>query len=120
MIELLDNLPENTVAFTTSGKVTGDDYETVLIPALEAKLKDFDKVRLLYQLGEEFAGFEAEAMWDDALVGMKHLVQFEKIAVVSDVTWVVKATKSFAFMMPCEVKVFGNSELPAAKAWIAQ
>ena len=120
MIELMQDVPENVVALTAKGKVTGDDYENVIIPAIEARLKDYDKIRLLYQIGPEYTGYEAEAMWDDAKVGMKHLTHFEKIAVVTDDTWMIRATKAFGFMIPGEVRLFSNAELAEAKTWISQ
>ena len=57
-------------------------------------------------------------MWDDAVIGMHHLMAFEKIAVVSDVDWVGNAIRLFGFAMPCPVNVFTLDELDAAKAWI--
>ena len=119
MIELMQDVPKNVVAFSAKGKVTGDDYENVIIPAVESKLKDYDKIRLLYQIGPEYTGYEAEAMWDDAKVGMKHLTHFEKIAIVTDDKWMIRAVKAFGFMIPGEVQLFGNDQLDEAKAWIA-
>ena len=120
MIELLQDLPDNVLALEASSKVTGDDYEKVIIPAVEARFEQFDKIRFLYHLGPDFTGFDAEAMWDDAKVGLKHLTHFEKIAVVTDVDWITRATKTFGFMMPGEVKVFTNAQLAEAKTWVSQ
>jgi len=103
-----------------NGKVTGEDYDNVLIPAVEEKLERHKKIRVLYHLGENFSGFTAEAMWDDAKVGIKHISAFEKIAVVSDVDWIIAAVKVFAFVIPCPVKVFNNNKFSMAKAWIAE
>jgi hypothetical protein len=47
MITLLSHLPDNTVGVAASGRVNATDYETVLIPAIEAALKKHEKVRLL-------------------------------------------------------------------------
>jgi hypothetical protein len=120
MLEAIQPTADNVVALRATGKVTGDDYETVLIPLIEAKLAAHDKIRMLYQLGPEFTGYEAEAMWDDAKVGLKHLTHFEKIAVVTDVEWVVRLVKAAGFLIPGEVRLFANNELTAAQAWIAQ
>ena len=35
MLEPISGLPDNALGFTTKGKVTSEDYETVLIPAVE-------------------------------------------------------------------------------------
>jgi hypothetical protein len=120
MIEIISDMPENVVAVTVSGKVTGEDYDKVLIPTLEEKLKKHKKIRLLYHLGIDFSGFTAEAMWDDAKVGIRRLTAFEKIAVVSDVDWIVGAVKVFGFIIPCPVRIFGNEGLHEAKAWVSK
>ena len=96
MIELIRELPENVLAAKAVGKVTAEDYETVLIPEVETRLKDHNKLSLLYVLGDEFAGFEAGAMWEDTKVGLMHLTAWERIAVVSDSQWVRGAVKAFA------------------------
>ncbi len=120
MIEIMQDMPENVVAVSASGKVTGEDYDNVLIPEIEGRLKKHEKIRVLYKLGPDFTGFTAGAMWDDAKIGIKHLTAYEKIAVVSDVGWVVNAMKFFSFIMPCPVKTFGNDELQEAKSWISE
>lgn len=119
MLELLLNLPDNTVGITASGQVDANDYETVLIPAVEAALKQHEKVRLLYELGSDFTGFTPGAMWDDMKLGIGHLRAWERIAVVTDVNWVANAIRMFGFAMPCPVKVFSSKDRAEAEEWIA-
>ena len=120
MIELIQDLPDDVIGFNATGKVTGDDYEDVLIPAMEAVLEKQDKVRALALFGPEFDGYEAEAMWDDAKVGMKHYTGWEKIAIVTDVEWMTRSVKVFGFLVPGEIKLFGNDQLDEAKAWVVE
>ena len=62
MIEPLPDLPDRVLGYEASGEVTARDYETVLIPAIEAMIKQHGTVRLLYQIGPTFSGFTAGAM----------------------------------------------------------
>jgi hypothetical protein len=119
MLEIVEDMPGNILAIKASGEVTAEDYETVMVPAVEGKLKKFDKVRMLYEIGPEMSGFSAGAMWQDTKVGMSHLFSFEKIAVVTDHAWLANAVRAFGFMVPCPVKVFSNEEQDAAKSWIS-
>ncbi|NJN84699.1 MAG: STAS/SEC14 domain-containing protein [Caldilineaceae bacterium] len=118
MIQTIPTGSDKALAFSLTGKVTDDDYEDVLIPAVEAAVARHDKLCLLYQLGPEFDDYEAEAMWDDAKVGMKHLTDFEKIAFVTDHKWMARTVKAFGFLMPGEVKLYSNDEFDAAMTWI--
>ncbi len=119
MMELLTNLPDNTIGVAASGHVSATDYETVLVPAVEAALKRHDKVRLLYALGADFTGFTPGAMWDDMKLGLAHFRAWERVAFVTDVGWVANAISMFRFVMPCPVRVFPAKDRAAAEAWIA-
>lgn len=119
MIERIPNLPGQVVGVVASGQVTASDYETVVIPAIESALETYGRVRILYQLGPAVTGFTSGAMWDDMKLGMAHLKSWERIAVVTDLDWVAGAMRIFRFVMPCPVKVFGNSEFADAARWIA-
>ncbi|MGH8688485.1 MAG: STAS/SEC14 domain-containing protein [Burkholderiales bacterium] len=119
MLTLLKDLPDNTVGVSASGQVTAEDYETVLIPAVEAALGRHGKVRFLYELGAEFKGFAANAMWQDMKVGFAHFRKWEKVAVVTDVGWVAHAVGLFQFVMPCPVKAFSLKDAAEARAWIS-
>ncbi len=118
MIEVLPDYPDNVLAITASNNVTGKDYESVIIPAIEAKVEAHGKIRLLYHLGRDFTGFDAAAMWEDATTGLKHFTDFEKIAFVSDVDWINHTVSAFGFMIPCPVKVFSGRQLSEAGDWI--
>ena len=118
MIKLLPNLPSKVVGLAASGRVTADDYESVVFPAIESKVKEHAKIRILYQIGPELSGFTAGAMWDDAKVGFAHLNAWEKIAVVTDVDWIRAAVGIFRFVIPCPVKMFSNSQFAEAREWI--
>ena len=121
MIELIPDLPgspKNLVAFTAKGEVTGDDYEKVLIPAIEQRLEHSDKIRMLYVLGEEFTGYSGGAMWEDAKVGMFNLFSFERIAVVTDDDTYGRMIKAFGFLVPGKARVFDLDDFDDALEWI--
>jgi hypothetical protein len=119
MIEINVGTPENLVIAIAHGKVTAADYDNTLIPAIEAKLKTQKKVRLLYELDNDFAGFTAGALWDDAKLGLSHLTAFEAVAIVTDVHWIADAAKLFAFFLRCPVKVFASDKRIDAEEWVA-
>jgi SpoIIAA-like len=118
MIELMPGLPENVLGLSAKGEVTGDDYERTLIPAVNERTKRHGKIRLLYHLGPAFTGYTASAMWDDAKLGVTHLFDFERIAVVTDVEWCRVAVRLFAPLIPCPVRLFRNAELATAEDWV--
>lgn len=120
MMQFIPGLPEYVLAVQGTGTVTDEDYKKVLIPAAEAKIHKFGKVSCLYHLGPGFEGFEAKAMWDDAMVGLKHRKNWDKIAIVTDADWVRHAVNMLSFMVAGPISVFPNADLAKAKAWVAE
>jgi hypothetical protein len=118
MLELLDDLPDNVIGVRAVGEVEDDDYEDVLVPAIEDRLERHDKVRLLYVLGEEFTGYEAGAMWEDTKLGVKTFGSYDRMAIVTDATWVRRSVKAFGWLIPGEVRVFHIDGLDAARSWV--
>ena len=107
------------LGISVAGVISARDYAETIVPAIEAKLARYPKLRLLYRIGPEFEAFTPGAVWSDALVGVKHLTGFSRVAVVSDVGWIRHAVRAFAPLMPAEVHVFGDDALAEAKAWVA-
>jgi len=112
-------LPDNVVGVNLSGTITGEDYDTVLIPAIKDKLKKYKKIRMLFQGSRDFSHLTLDADLEDAKVTW-HMFEFEKVTVVSDIHWMNDSVKLFRFLMPMPVKIFSNDELDKAKAWVSE
>jgi hypothetical protein len=120
MLKLIEGLPVNVLGFTAEGKITGKDYENVLIPAIEEKLRTNNKINMLYELGNTFDGFSLGAMLDDAKIGIKHLTVWYKIAIVSDHEMINAMIRFFGHLIPCELRLFKNAEIEEARKWVIE
>ena len=118
MIQMIPALPANVVGLVAKGEVTSEDYQEVLVPAVDTALETNDKVRLLYVMGADFEGYSGGAMWEDGKLGVEHLTRWERIAVVSDNAWIRHAVNVFGYLLPGEVKVFELEDEADASAWI--
>ncbi len=119
MIEPIENLPLDVLGFRASGRVTSADYESVIVPAVNEALEARRSIRLLYQLAPDFEGFDPHALWEDSKVGLRHPMAWERIAFVTDLGWLRRATRALGFTMPAEVRVFKNQAFDEARAWIS-
>lgn len=117
-VTVMTGLPDDVVGLDAEGVIEARDYDEVIVPLIEAKLKTYDRIRLLYRVGRGFERYTAGAIWSDSKIGLKHLTRFSKVALVSDVPWIRHAVRLFAPMIPAEVHVFADGELDEAKAWI--
>ncbi|HWA00277.1 MAG TPA: STAS/SEC14 domain-containing protein [Caulobacterales bacterium] len=120
MMRRVPDLADDIVGLIAAGRVSRQDYEAVLIPAVEAAFRKHDRVSIYYQIGPGFAGFDAGAVLDDAFIGMRHLQQWRRVAVVTDVEWIAHTAKAFAFLMPGKTRVFGLADASAAKTWLSE
>jgi hypothetical protein len=121
VIELLTEMPPDTLGFRVAGKIERQDYDDVLTPALEGAIAR-GKLRTLYVV-EDLGEIEPGAWWADSKLGfdlaVRHRDAFVRTAVVTDVEWMARATKLFAWMIPGETRVFPRAELDEAKTWVA-
>jgi hypothetical protein len=120
MIEQLAGFPENVLGLRIGGHVTREDYQTVVIPAVEAALKREEKLNIFCQVDNDFAGLDLGALWDDLKVGVGNLRHWERIGVVTDIAWIGNALNVFGFLKPGQVRVFSLSEADQARAWITE
>lgn len=118
MIEVLSNLPLGVVGFCAHGKVTKGDYLEVIIPTIEGALVNSPHLRLIYELGPDFIGFEVGAMWEDMMLLVEHPTAWKAIAMVSDKKWVQWITRTVKIIMPCPVRIFACNEVEEAREWI--
>jgi SpoIIAA-like len=121
MIERIDDVPGCVIGIRASGRLTKEEYESVLEPALKEAV-DSGEARVLFVL-PDFDGLEPKAWLQDVKtaldVELRKRAAWKKLAVVSGVDWVSKSMRLFTWAMPGELKVFEMDELDEAKAWVA-
>jgi len=115
MIEIIKELPDNVVGIVATGRVTNEECDDVLRPAMEASLRRHGKIRLYYEIGSRFPG----AGWGDLDIAIDHLPQWERIAVVTDTGWVRHTVNALRFLIASEVRVFTRLDAQEGRAWIA-
>ncbi|MFQ5952041.1 MAG: STAS/SEC14 domain-containing protein [Candidatus Omnitrophota bacterium] len=118
MIEILPESQDNVLGIKASGKVTAEDYETVLIPKLDSLLAEHARGKFLYYLPEEFEGFEVGAMWDDAKYYAGHSDKFDKVALVGGPKWIEWTTKIAGLFVKAEIKTFSEDQMDEAWSWL--
>jgi hypothetical protein len=118
MLRPLEDLPDGVIGFEGVGEIHADDYTDVLLPALRTATAAGDDIRVVLVF-ETWDGLSAGALWEDLKLGVEHLTKWKRIALVTDVEWMVHVTKLFGWMTPGELRHFGMAEREAAVAWAA-
>jgi hypothetical protein len=121
MVERIEDMPPGTIGFRAGGKVTREDYRQLLEPALRKEVES-GAVRMLYVVDADFE-MDGGAVFEDAKTGLQlgagHLSAWKRTAVVTDVDWVARAIRLFAWMAPGEVKLWRLDGLAEAREWVA-
>jgi hypothetical protein len=117
MIKQLTDLPAGVLGFEASGKLQADDYRDVLLPAI-TKAAQNGELRVVIVIND-FDGMAAGALWQDMKMGVEHMRGWRRIALVTDIDWMVHATALFGWMTPGDVKTFPLAEKTAAITWAA-
>ncbi|WP_138936675.1 STAS/SEC14 domain-containing protein [Roseovarius arcticus] len=76
---LLDGFPSDVIAMEAVGEISSRDYDVVVVPLIEQKLKEHDKLKLFFKLGTAFESYSMGAAWDDLRLGLKHPLSFSKM-----------------------------------------
>lgn len=120
MIELIEGLPDEVVGIEAVGKVTSEDYELVVAPAVERALAAHERIRLLHVVGDRFSGHTASALWEDARLGLSNVRSIERIAVVTDLAHFRALIRGAGWTLPGELKLFSNAERTDAIDWVCE
>jgi hypothetical protein len=121
VIEPIDEMPPGTLGLQARGKLTKADYRDVLEPALHKAL-DAGELRLLFVLAD-FEGLEPGAWIEDVKTGLdaffRHHSSWKRFALVTDIDWVARSTRMFAWLIPGQTSIVDLDHLEDAKAWVS-
>jgi len=120
MLRRMDDMPAGTIGFEAIGEVEDDDWEDVVEPLLRQRIAAGDKVRLLYLAGPDATEVESDAVMADAGFRARHAGAFERVAIVTDESWIKPAIRAWSILTPGKARAFAVHELPAAKTWLAE
>ncbi|MBY6065885.1 STAS/SEC14 domain-containing protein [Leisingera aquaemixtae] len=120
MIQVETQMGGSLIEVRLTGKIRGEDYEKLLVPAVEAALKEHDRIRVLAILDQGFGGYDLSAVWADTKLGLGHWSGFDRCAVAADQGWVQTAIRVAAPLLPCPVQVFGLDQVEAARRWLRE
>jgi hypothetical protein len=119
MVELIQDLPANAVGFHAYGEVSKDDYQTVVIPAVDRLAAGNTKINFLLVLDTDVSDFTPGGIFNDILLGFKHFTKWNKVAIVSDLDKTAIFFDSISTPLPGETRRFSKNDIKGAKEWLS-
>ena len=119
VLRRMSPMPAGTIGFEAVGKVDDDDFEDVVAPVLRQEIARGAKLRLLYLFGPGLRGYESDEFQEEIAFAVRHPTSYERVAVVSDETWLRPALRVLSLLVPGRLRGFPVVELEAAKRWVS-
>jgi SpoIIAA-like len=121
MVKQIDGMPDGTIGFEASGKLSREDYVNVLEPTLR-KAAESGEIRMLFKL-TDFHGLQPGAWYQDVKTGLGlgfgHRSAWKRSAIITDIDWIRKASEFFSWITPGEVRVYYLDQEDGARTWVA-
>ncbi|HLP12924.1 MAG TPA: STAS/SEC14 domain-containing protein [Flavobacteriales bacterium] len=119
MITQLKTVPANVVAFKATGRVTKQNFENVILPAVNELVQRTGELNYMLILDTPLKNFTLGAWWQDALMGIKQFTKWNRVAIVSESESLNKFTRIFGKLAPGEFKGFTHAEIDTAIHWLS-
>lgn len=117
MITEMEIMPDNVVAFSLRGEVSKQDYDEIVFPAVKRLSDKQGKINMVMVLHTSIKNFKMGAWVDDAILGLKNLSKWNRIALVSDELLVKIGAVAMDKVIPGDYKSFSLKEEAKAIEW---
>lgn len=115
MFKYLKEHAGDVAAVKLVGKPDRADYES-LIPELEEKIRRFGKINLYWEM--EFDGWQPSGAWQDLKFDLRHVNDFNKVALVGDRKWEEWLARVIRPFTSAEVRYYDLARRQEALEWI--
>ncbi|QSX38729.1 SpoIIAA family protein [Shewanella sedimentimangrovi] len=118
MFSILEENASEVLTVIVSDRVTGEDFEQVLLPAIDAKLKDHASIELLFDIEDSCQGFSLTSVWMDALLALFHAGDVSRVAILVDRPGLKLLAQAQALFMPWPVAIYPRHRKGDARKWL--
>ena len=117
MIEILQGFPDDVAAYSCHERLTKADYAAVMSD-IEDKLTRRDKLSMYCEVAADYSGAGVDAAWEDWKSSLRTWFHWERGAIVTDVEWMVWATRFFGLLFPGQWRGYPIARAAEARRWV--
>ncbi len=118
MIKVKEPQTNNILHVTIQDKVTEDEINTIA-QKIKQTLTQYNKVRMYLEI-PDFEGYSLKGFFEDLKQTGKYLSDFEKVAVVTNESWLGKLGSISDLVIDADIKYFKLEEAETARQWVAE
>ncbi|MBS1563304.1 MAG: STAS/SEC14 domain-containing protein [Bacteroidetes bacterium] len=120
MITRIEYQLPDIVAFRASGTVSKEDYDNVVYPAVTELVHRTGRLNYIMVIDTPLHNFTIGAWWKDAILGLKELTKWHRVAILTDSEGVNQFTNIVSLLLPGEYKGFKTTQLTEAIEWVGK
>ena len=120
MVYRLHNLQSNIVGFNAIENSTEKDFFETIFPKVKQRFAKIEQLNYLLVYESTVKNFTGDAWLKDALINIKKLTNWKRIAVVSDSNAKRNFANHFNCLMSEEFKGFEHKDTLKAIDWVAE
>src|SRR3954454_19890502 len=121
MVTVIPTSDPGLLAFAISGRLTSEDFQSVLLPPIRATIARGEPIRALAVI-DDFHGLEPGPLLGElkaaARLGAGQRGPEPRFAVVTDADWARRGIGLFGWLVPGEIRVFASAQRPDAETWL--
>ena len=120
IFRLLPETAGNVICLEISGRVTLEDYKSVLMPVANDVLSTFGDCRILISYTGRFYGWDADAASFDFSMLLEKASLVKKVALINPPENVVSRWDKIKPLIGGEVRIFAAAEFDDGLKWISR
>ena len=117
MIDIRPDFPDDVAAYACHGHLNKADYAEVTAD-IEDKLARHEKLKMYCEVAPDYSGSGLDAAWQDWESSFSSWFHWQRGAIVTDVEWMVWATRFFGLLFPGEWRVYPPDRAEQARRWV--
>ena len=120
MLQRMNDVPENMIGYRATGQITQDDFTLGVIPVIEKTIEKQGTLNYLLVLDPSVKSNCFTTWWQEALLSLKNLRDWHRVAVVTDSEEIKDFMYLFSLVTPGEFKGFSYDHLYTAIDWVSE
>ena len=120
MITELKDTPNTMVGFIVTDEVTREDFNSIVLPAVDELVKRIGKLNYLLVLDTQLKNFTMGAWLTDAMLGLNNINKWNRAAIVTNSEGIKSLTEIFSKVVPGEFRGFSHEQLDEAIRWVGE
>ena len=119
MVELLKDFPPHVAAYRASGAVSKEEYRDVVMHRVDEVADRYGKINFLVRLETDMGNYSMGAFLDYLKVSFEHFFKWERMAIVTDESWLRNAYSILGPLVHGEIRTYPLKDYDIARQWVS-